>query len=177
MKGRGEYTLVIAICLVVFAAAARLLPHPANFAPMTAVAIFGGAVLPRKLAWWVPLVAAIISDALIGFYDIMPIVWCCYVLVVLASNVWLRRPTIYKGAAVVLAASSFFFVATNFAVWVASGMYAHSWSGLAECYAMALPFFRNTVFSDAFYSAVLFGLYAVAITAARRSLAYRPVAR
>jgi len=50
-------------------------------------------------------------------------------------------------------------------------MYAHTWSGLAQCYTMALPFFRNTALSDLFYTATLFAVYVLATKAGVRLLA------
>lgn len=156
-----------ALCLIAVVVSLRLLPHPANFAPVAAVAIFGGAVLPKRIALWVPLIAMAASDMFIGFYDMMPVTWGCYVLIALASSHWLRRPSLAKGMALTLSSSLFFFVVTNFAVWLTSGMYAHSWNGLATCYAMALPFFRNTALSDAVYTAGLFGVFALVSAYAR----------
>ena len=152
----------IAFMLVALAVALRLLPHPANFAPVAAIALFGGAVLPRKLAVWVPLAAMMISDLIIGFYDIMPIIWLCYALIALASSLWLRKPTLVRGAVLTLGSSVFFFIVTNFAVWAAGTMYAHTWAGLMQCYALALPFFRDTFLSDAGYTLILFGSWPLA---------------
>lgn len=164
---KGKYSLLIALSLVIGAVGLRLLPHPANFAPMAAIAIFGGAVLPRRLAVWVPLTAMAISDLIIGFYDIMPVVWACFALIAVGSNYLLQKRTFRRGLAITLAASLFFFVVTNFAVWAASGMYAHTWSGLVQCYAMALPFFRATLLSDLLYTGTLFGVHAVAMFGVR----------
>lgn len=164
----GKYVpLATALSLVALGAGARLLPHPANFAPIGAIVIFGGAVLPKRLAVWVPLVALMASDLVIGFYDIMPIVWACYGVVALAGNRWLRRPTLLRGGLLTVCASLFFFVVTNCAVWAASGMYAHTFAGLAQCYAMALPFFRNSLLSDLLYTGVLFSVYTVATNGAK----------
>jgi len=154
-------SLVLVLILVLAAVMLRLLPHPANFAPVTAIAIFGGAVLPRKLALWVPLMAMVISDMIIGFYDIMLVVWLCYALTALAASFWLERLRVTRIAVLTLSASLFFFMVTNFAVWAAGGMYPHTLSGLAQCYTMALPFFRNTFLSDMFYAGVLFGMFAL----------------
>jgi len=154
--------LITALTLIVFVVSLRLLPHPANFAPVAAVALFGGAVLPRRLALWVPLGAMVVSDLFIGFYSMMWMTWGCYLLVALASSHWLRKPSLPRGVALTLLSSLFFFVVTNFAVWLTSGMYAHTWTGFARCYEMALPFFRNTALSDLLYSGMLFGLYALA---------------
>ena len=40
-------------------------------------------------------------------------------------------------------------------------MYAHTAAGLIDCYVAALPFFRNTLFSDLVYTALLFGGFAL----------------
>jgi len=161
---KSTFNLLIATTLIVIAVSLRLLPHPANFAPIAAVAIFGGAILPRRLAIWVPLAAMMASDLIIGFYNIMPITWMCYMLIALASSHWLRKPKILRGTALVFSSSLFFFAVTNFAVWLWSSMYAHTWAGLAQCYTMALPFFRNTALSEVIYTAALFGAYDLAIS-------------
>lgn len=155
-------SIMIALTLIVSAVVLRIVPHPANFAPVAAVAIFGGAVLPRKFALWVPLAAMAISDMVIGIYNIMPVIWACYFLIALASSLWLQRPNLVKGAVLTLGASVGFFVITNFSVWAASGMYDHTLAGLDQCYVMALPFFRNTLLSDAVYTGALFAVYSLA---------------
>lgn len=162
--------VLLAICLILAAVSLRLLPHPANFAPVTAVAIFGGAVLPRRLALWVPLAAMAVSDAIIGFHSLVPVTWGFYALVALASSHWLRQRNIFRGALVTIGSSVGFFVVTNFGVWATSGMYAHSWAGIVRCYEMALPFFRNTVLSDVVYTAALFSVYVLATKLAAKGL-------
>ena len=169
-RSKTRFTVAIAIVLVALAATMRLLPHPANFAPVAAISIFGGSVLPRRHAIWVPLAAMVASDALIGFYTlpIMLSVWGCYVLIALASSMTLRRFSLWKLALITPAGSVFFFLVSNFAVWLWSGMYIRTWSGLVQCYAMAVPFFRNTLLSDIIYTGLLFGLYAAVSALAGR---------
>ncbi|HUC87748.1 MAG TPA: DUF6580 family putative transport protein [Candidatus Binatia bacterium] len=160
---RDKYSsIVIALSLIAIGITLRLLPHPANFAPITAISIFGGSVLPKRLSIWVPLGTMVVSDAFIGFYALMPLIWACYLVIALASRRWLRPASLYKGAVLTVASSVFFYIVTNFGVWVTSGMYAHTWAGIVSCYALALPFFRNTALSDAIYTAVFFGVYALA---------------
>lgn len=157
------YPVAIALCLIGAGVLVRILPHPANFAPITAISIFGGSVLPKKISIWVPLSAMMISDAVIGFYALMPLVWACYLLIALASSKWLRPATLVRGSVLTLSSSVFFYLVTNFGVWVTSGMYAHNWAGLISCYTLAIPFFRNTLLSDAIYTSALFGIYALAM--------------
>lgn len=151
----------VAVSLIFLAAVLRLLPHPANFAPVTSVAIFGGATLPRRLSWWVPVTAVMLSDLIIGFYPIMPVIWACYLCITVGSGYVLRQPRTSDIAITILASSGFFFVVTNFAVWLWGGLYEHTWSGLVQCYTMALPFFRNSLLGDVFYTFALFGLFAL----------------
>jgi len=58
-----------------------------------------------------------------------------------------------------LASSSVFFIATNFAVWAFSPMYAKTFEGLVLCYTMAIPFFQNTITGDLIWSGAIFGTY------------------
>jgi hypothetical protein len=58
-----------------------------------------------------------------------------------------------------LSCSILFFVITNFAVWAFGGLYPKTIEGLSESYFLAIPFFRNTVMGDLFYSGVFFGGY------------------
>lgn len=169
----GRVYVAIALVLIAVGVSMRLLPHPANFAPIAAIAIFGGAVLPRKLAVWVPLGAMVVSDLFLGMHDTILVTWGCYALIALASSHWLRKPNLLRGVALTVGSSVSFFVVTNFAVWVVSGMYAHTWAGLAQCYYMALPFFRGTIAGDVVYTAVLFGIYALASLTVRNLTANR----
>ena len=40
-----------------------------------------------------------------------------------------------------------------------TGYYGVTFNGLIECYAMAIPFFRNTLTGDLIYVTVMFGIY------------------
>jgi hypothetical protein len=53
--GHMKYHLIVG--LIVLALVGRLVPHPDNFTPMLAVALFGGAMLPGRMAYLIPLVA------------------------------------------------------------------------------------------------------------------------
>lgn len=159
-----QATLLIAIALVILGASTRLLPHPANFAPLAAIAIFGGLYLPRKLAILVPLSAMILSDVLIGFYSwkIMLVVYSSFALTgYLSTKI---RDSFAPILSVTLLSSIVFFLTTNAAVWAFGTMYSPDLSGLGQSYFMALPFFRNSLLGDLFYTGVLVGLYRVCIS-------------
>jgi hypothetical protein len=145
--------------MVVAAAALRLLPHPMNFTPVGALALFGGASFrSKRMALALPLVSLIAADIFVGFHSLMPYVYASF-LVSVAIGFWLRRNrSVVRVGAGVLAGAIQFFLVTNFALWAASiGAYPKTPAGLAACYIAGIPDFWNTLAGDAFYSAVLFG--------------------
>ena len=144
------------------AAALRLVPHPPNFTPIGAMALFSGAYFGRRaLAFAAPLGAMLVSDALIGFHSGMPFVYASVAVIALLGWLALSRVTVLRLAGAAIASSILFFVVTNFGTWLLSGMYPLNGAGLAACYVAAIPFFQNTVAGDLFYTGVLFGGFAL----------------
>lgn len=162
-----------ALCgLILLAAFSRLIPHPPNFAPIGAIALFGGASFAdRRIAFVVPLVAMFLSDLALGIlsgdlslgvHRLIPVVYGSFALIV-CLGFWLRkRRTLVPIAGAVLASSLVFFVLTNFGVWALGSSYPKTWEGLTACYVAGIPFFRNTLLGDAVYNTVLFGGIALA---------------
>ncbi|MCI0402617.1 MAG: hypothetical protein L0212_03745 [Acidobacteria bacterium] len=144
--------------LILMAAAARLLPHPPNFTPIAAMALFGGAHFAgKRSAFLVPLAAMLLSDLVIGLHPLMPVVYASFALIV-CIGFWLRmRRRTLPIAGAGLASSLLFFLVTNFGVWTLGSLYAKTPQGLLACYVAAIPFFANTLLSDAVYTVALFG--------------------
>ena len=149
--------------MILAAAASRLIPHPPNFAPIGAMALFGGACFAQKRwAFVVPLAAMFLSDLVLGLHRLMPVVYGSFAMIV-CLGFWLRRRrTVVPIAGAALASSVLFFVLTNFGVWALGSWYPRTWGGLVACYVAAIPFFHNTLLGDAVYSTVLFGGLALA---------------
>jgi len=155
--------MLLALALLVLAAALRIAPHPWNFTPVGAMALFSGALLKdRRLALLFPLLTLFLGDIFIGFHKLIPIVYASF-LINVAIGLWLRdRRTISRISLATLAGAIQFFLITNFAVWQFLSGYPHTASGLVACYAAGIPFFWNTLAGDAVYAALLFGAYALA---------------
>lgn len=156
--------------LVFGAALLRLVPHPPNFTPLGALALFAGARYgKRSLAFLLPLAAMLVSDSLLelttgwGFHSTLPVVYLALAIAV-PIGFLVRKKGIGAGSVAggSVAVSTIFFIVTNFAVWASSGMYPLTGSGLVACYVAAIPFFGNTIAGDLFFSAVLFGAFALA---------------
>ena len=157
------YRTLLALGMILLAAALRIAPHPWNFTPVGAMALFSGAVLrDRRLAFLFPLLTLFLGDIFIGFHKLVPIVYASFLLSVLIGRLLQNRRTILRIGAATLLGSAQFFLVTNFAVWWLLNFYPKSASGLAACYLAGVPFFWNTLAGDAFYSALLFGAYALA---------------
>ena len=154
--------LIVLISVILLAALTRLLPHPPNFTSVAAVALFGGAYFSdKRLAFVVPLAALFISDLVIGFYSGMWATYLAFALIV-CMGLWLQsRRNVYAITGGAVASAVLFFAVSNFGVWVSTDMYPHTAQGLIACYIAAIPFFANTLLGDLFYTALLFGGFAL----------------
>ena len=172
IKNRKILEVSIAIVFVLIGASLRLIPHAPNFAPIGAIALFGGVYLSRKLALVIPLAAMVISDVFIGYYEValMAFVYGSFLLCVVLGF-WLKRHKKWQTilGSSFLASLTFFFL-TNFAVWAFTPWYAKTFSGLIQSYLMALPFFRNTLLGNLFYATVFFGAFEIADVLVRKIL-------
>mgnify|MGYP001559575258 CR=1 FL=1 len=154
--------LINPFLIIVFAVLLRIVPHAPNFAPIAAMALFGGAYLNKKYALIVPLIAMFLSDIFLGFHSAMPYVYGSFLLIGL-MGIWLSK---HKNLKNVLLATFFssilFFLITNFGVWLGGNLYSKDLPGFIKCYILALPFFRNTILGDLFYVGLFFGSYELA---------------
>ena len=168
LKKKGEVMLLI-IFLLIVGIIGRFLPHAPNFTPVIAVALFGGLYLPRRYSLIVTILLLAVSDLIIGWHNTMPFTWSCLALIALGGTL-LRE---HKSFPMILGASMtvalFFFVVTNFGVWVVGGLYPQTAEGLAQCFAMALPFFRTTLFSTVLYMTLFFSVNELAAATAKNS--------
>ncbi len=147
---RNENFLIGFVLLAVWF---RLIPHPPNVAPITALALFSGASFRNK--WFsiiFPLIAMVLSDIVLGFSTISLWVYSAFILITMFA--WLVKELRWTS---VLISSLIFFIVSNFGVWILS--YPHTIEGLITCYTMAIPFFGYSILGDMAWSLILFGLY------------------
>ena len=166
----GPWALAVMILL---AALSRLLPHPPNFSPVEAVALFGGAFFAsRALAFAVPLAAMLVSDLALGLVHGTLYAgwigstgfWLVYLCIAasVALGFGLRgRAGAGRVLGYGLAGSVLFFLVTNFGAWLASPVYPATGAGLAQAYVAGIPFFQWTVAGTLAYAALLFGGFAL----------------
>lgn len=166
----SKWGLLVGVVLV--AAASRLLPHPFNFAPLGAMALFGSAYLHQRglgllltmAAWW-------LSDLVLNnvvypqqadfvlFTDSAFFIYISIAAIYFMGRFLLSSISAGRVVAGSLVASVLFFVLSNLGVWFQNTLYPLTAAGFVECYAQALPFFPNTIAGDLVYSAALFAAY------------------
>jgi hypothetical protein len=158
----GEVSTKIWAAMVGLGACARLLPHPWNFTPITAIGLYAGAKSPKvRTGALVTLLALLLSDAILGFYRGMWYVYAAWLVPVLIGGFIRKRHGAGVLAAAALCSSLSFFLTTNFMVWAGGHLYPHTAAGLAACYVAGLPFYQNQVLGDAVYTLALFGGHAL----------------
>ena len=162
----GPLTLA---ALIFVAALTRVIPHPPNFSPIEAVALFGGAYFAKRhWALLVPLLAMFASDLVLGLVK-GGIYWSYFasagyllVYACIAMSTLLGfglRGKVGAGSVLAysLAGSLLFFVVTNFGAWLSDPFYPKTAAGLVAAYVAGVPFFQWTVLGTLFYAALLFG--------------------
>lgn len=152
--------IIAILILVAVGISYRIFPHPPNFAPVAAIALFSGFFFRRYFVL-IPLIVMFVSDIFVGFYDwkLMAVVYFSFVLIGLMGILIRKNKSVLSLIGCSLSGSVAFFILTNFAVWFLGPWYSHDWKGLVECYTLAIPFFKNTVAGDLFYVSVIFGVY------------------
>ena len=140
---------IVIIAFLLVAVLLRLISHLPNFTPVTAIALFGGLYFTRKSwAYLAPLFIMVISDLFIGFHSISISVYAAFLLVSFIGT-QTKKPSVFT----IFLSSISFFIITNFGVWLIG--YPKTWTGFVECYTLAIPFFRNSLLGDFFYSGAM----------------------
>ena len=174
MNINKSYSSFLAIGIIVLAVVSRLIPHPYNFAPFGAIALFSGAMIGnRYLAMAAPCIAAWLSGVILNntVYQSMfteftwvdyNIFWQClsYVLTSWLGMTFLSsKNSALKLGLSAVASSLIFFLISNFGYWASGLFYAKDGMGLIRCYFNALPFYGASLAGDLLYTMAMFGIY------------------
>ena len=150
MKDNIFYLVFFVIILVL----ARIIPHPPNFTPIISFSILGPMILKNRLyGSAIPLIAMFISDIIIGFHVYQFVIYTVLLSISLISS--MHRYFFYVFTTAILA-SIWFFISTNFAVWVILDYYPKTFDGLVICYTLAIPFFKNTLVSTLLFTGLAY---------------------
>ena len=142
----------------------QMIPHPPNFTPIIAVAIMSGYFFKNiKLSFVVLLISMLLVDVFLGFYKHMFFVYLSLFLITfiffkISDKINFKNLFVFG-----FLGSLIFYLVSNFGVW-ASGVlspvtnlpYEKNLNGLINCYFLAIPFFKNTLFSTIIFSYAAF---------------------
>jgi len=161
---------------IVLAAFSRMIPHPSNFSPLGAIALFGAAHFTKKWhVFLIPIAATWLSDLFINnviysayyptftwFYEGFYWQYLSYLLIALLAIPLFKKVSKERILFGALGSSLVFFLISNVGCFVGNSFYPQNFGGLVSCYAAGVPFIKGTLLGDLFYSLVLFGGFAFA---------------
>lgn len=155
--------------LILLLTISRLIPHPPNFTPLGAMAILAAATIKDlRLAMLIPIGAMLISDSLLGFHSSLLFVYSAIAVIVLINQYLLKTVSVGKLALAALTSAIIFFLITNFGAWLSHTMYPRTLDGLWQAYIAGIPFFRNTLLSNIFFTAISF--YAITFIPTKKTI-------
>lgn len=156
--------LAFAAILVVLGILFRTVWHLGpNIEFVTTASLLAGAYLGKRLSVVVPLVIMVVTDILIGNTNIYLFTWSGYLFIGYLGNLshlgnLKRRTKILHATGLGVIASIWFYLWTNFGVWLLDswGMYNRTFSGLMEAYLMGLPFLKYQLLGNIIFVVLSF---------------------
>lgn len=154
---KNKNTLIVFGVLFTLVLLSRWVSHMWNFTLVGGAFLFAGSYFKdKKVAVALMLSTMLVSDFVVGFHSQMISVYFSYLVIVVLGFMLNTQSDRIKILGTSLLGSFLFYVITNFAVWFEGSLYPMSFSGLMDCYIMAIPFYRNQLASDVFSAVVFF---------------------
>ena len=141
----------------------------ANFSPLGAMALFGGACFSNRYkACLLPVGTLFLSDVILQhtvyakyssglLYSGWMWVYGAFLLMVIAGRLLLRKFTVSRFLLSVAITVLIHWLVTDFGVWMGSTFYAQNLGGYINCLVAAIPFEIRFLTGTLVYGAVLFG--------------------
>ncbi len=146
--------IYLAIVLLTIGIGGRLLLKDLpNIETVMVASLLAGSLLGGLYSVFIPLTIIAITDMYLGNDPILLFTWSAWGVIGLTGLV-LRKRRGFKPAFICgltgigILSSLFFYLYTNFGVWLLWDMYPHTLAGLIQCYVMGLPFFLRHLASD-----------------------------
>ena len=153
--------ILLIIILTLFAIFSRLIPHPPNFTPLLAIALYSGVCFKNKFLFIIPLLSMVISDFFIGYHNTIFWVYLSLLIIFYIGYLLFKKYTFRNLILLSFVSSIMFFILSNLGVWIIG--YPKSFEGFIACYVAAIPFFHNTLISTFAYLVVLKLLFDLAV--------------
>ena len=161
--------ILIGISLIAFAAIMKVVTYPQSFNPIIAISLFSGVVISdKKLAFIMPLLAMFIADVIFevfniapGFYGMEQMGNYAALLFITVLGFTMKKINAFNVIGYSIVSSLIFYVLsnTNSFLFDTFNMYEPGFSGWTNCMIAGLPFVKNGILTDLFFSILLFGGY------------------
>jgi hypothetical protein len=139
-----------------------------NFAPLAAIGLCCAIYFPPKFKFTVPLIALLISDAILNLHYgaalFSPLVFGRYLALVVVGCIGFalqNRSSLKTVLPATIAGSIIFYLITNAFAWLSDPGYTKNFAGLIQALTVGLPqysgtpswmFFRNSLISDLIFA-------------------------
>jgi hypothetical protein len=176
MNTKINLRFFVLAALILLAAFSRVIPHPVNFSPLGAIAIFAAAHFNKR--WQIlciPILATWLSDIYINnviysryyptftwFYEGFYFTYLSYILIAIFGLLLFKKLNFKRILIGILGSSVIFFIVSNLGCWVGNSFYPQNFSGLISCYIAGIPYITGTLLGDIFYGLILFGGFSIA---------------
>jgi hypothetical protein len=151
--------LLVVLCVVF-----RVVPHPVNFAPVGATAVFAGRTLRPWMALALVAVAMFVGDVALAYFRgyavvtlVTPFVYAGFFVQALLGRALASKKGGTIGAATL--GSLAFFALSNLGVWLFETTYPRTLAGFVACYVAAIPYYGRTLAGDVVWTIALSILY------------------
>lgn len=169
---------IVLLCIILLIAGVRVVNNfsttitvLANYSPLAAMALFGGAYFKGNIKPLIfPLMAIFISDVILfatvyksygnGFlYSGWYWVYASFVLMVLCSKIIIKKVTMQRVALAIVVSIFIHWVVSDIGEFIGSTTYPQTWAGFNACLAAAIPYELRLLTSTIIYSAIMFGAF------------------
>ena len=148
---------MLILVIIILGVLTRLIPHPPNFTPILSFALLSSVYSKNNLGILIPISIMVISDFYLGTHGAMVWVYSALFIIYLIGYFFIKDVSFKNILVGSVVGSLMFFIVTNFGVWLIG--YPKSLAGFVQCYVAAIPFYKNTLISSIFYSAIIHACY------------------
>ena len=143
----------------------------ANFSPIGAMALFGGAYFSTR---WkgvlLPVLTLFVSDFILhqtvfrqygnGFlYSSWYMVYGAFAMMAIAGHLIMKHVTVNRFVISALVCVFIHWIVTDIAVWYGSTVYTQNLAGFVHCLVVAIPFELKFLAGTVIYGAIMFGAF------------------
>lgn len=160
-SNRSSHWLLI---IIFFGIISRLIPHLPNMTPLVSLSLIATQRLNRWCAMLAMVIILLVSDSLLSLIFKYPVIshWSIFtysgfLINTFAFSYQTRTRTHLKWLLLsTLTGTLFFWIWTNFGVWITATLYAKTFQGLMLCYFAAIPFLKNALIGSTIWITVYY---------------------